>query len=93
MTSFKKVPLTEKEKKKKEDEFLKMTEGSTEKVIIKREVKEKEAVKGIYIRAPLSYWEDLQEVVLLTGISMNAVCLELLRPGLKKKLRELKEEY
>jgi len=30
--------------------------------------------------------------MVLTGLSMNAVCLELLRPAIKRKLREIKND-
>lgn len=99
---FKKRPEQQKlsvaEKKAMEDRFLNLesTEPSSipETKKIKEHVKkEKEPIKSIFIRAPQSYWEDLQEIVNITGISMNAVCLELLRPAIKKKLRSLSEEY
>tara|TARA_Y100000588_G_scaffold390462_1_gene496034 strand:- start:1624 stop:1911 length:288 start_codon:yes stop_codon:yes gene_type:complete len=90
-SSFSKTPLTLEEKKKKEQEFLSFDKTNNEdsKPVRKRE---KEPVKSIFIRAPESFWEDLHEIVNLTGLSMNAVCLELLRPSIKRKLRELREE-
>ncbi len=45
--------------------------------------------KAILIRAPESYLKDLKEISHLTGLSVNAVCLELLRIGIKERLREL----
>ena len=92
-TSFKKTPLSPEEKKIKEREFLSFDKTQENNVINNSKKKEKESIKTIYIRAPESYWNDIQEIVNLTGISMNAVCLELLRPAIKRKLKELKDEY
>lgn len=91
-SSFKKTPLSPEEKLAKEKEFLSFDKvpdhnGNDE----QKKKLEKEPVKSIFIRAPESYKNDLEEIVNITGISMNAVCLELLRPAIKKKLKELKE--
>ena len=88
--AFKKTPLTQAEKDKKERDFISFTKADNENSEISRATKE--PTKTLYLRAPESYWNDIQEVMNLTGLSMNAVCLELLRPALRKKLRELKEE-
>lgn len=90
--TFKKNPLSPEEKLAKEKAFLSFDKvsNSSEPEEKKRKA-EKEPVKSIFIRAPESYKNDLEEIVNITGISMNAVCLELLRPAIKKKLRELKE--
>jgi hypothetical protein len=47
--------------------------------------------RSLFIRAPAYYYHDIQDIVKMTGLSMNAVCLELLRPAIKAKLKELKE--
>lgn len=52
----------------------------------------KEKVKPVYLRAPESLWKDIHEIMARTGLSMNAICLELLRPEIKRKLKELKED-
>lgn len=90
MNKFSKPPLTQKEKEKKAREFLTFTEFLDKKNDYKK--KEKEPTKILYLRAPESYWKDLREITILTGLSMNAVCLELLRPIIKKKLREIKND-
>lgn len=88
---FRKTPLTQDEKDKKEQAFLTFEQGSMERPDdIKRAVKE--PTKTLYLRAPASYWHDIQEIMALSGLSMNAVCLELLRPAIRKKLKELKED-
>lgn len=48
--------------------------------------------KAILIRAPENYLEELKEISHFTGLSVNAVCLELLRIGIKERLRELKDK-
>lgn len=87
---FKKTPLTQAEKDQKERAFVSLDNGSSNKPEVSRSVKE--PTKTLYLRAPESYWNDIQEIMNLTGLSMNAVCIELLRPALRKKIRELKEE-
>ena len=90
-SSFSRPPLTPEEKKIKEKEFLSFDKTKPEQTTsIKK--REKEPVKAIFIRAPESYLEDIHEIVNLTGLTMNAVCLELLRPAIKRKLKELKED-
>lgn len=90
MSKFTKPPLTQREKDKKTDEFLEFINYSKKSSDI-IELK-KEPVKTLYLRAPESYWKDIREIMNLTGLSMNAVCLELLRPAIKRKLREIKND-
>lgn len=91
-SQFKKPPLSPEQKLEREKQFLSFDKipNSNNSNEIKKKT-EKEPVKTIFIRAPESYKNDLEEIVNLTGISLNAVCLELLRPAIKKKLREIKE--
>ncbi len=90
---FTKPPLTLEEKERKANEFIQLSDlnvisdENTDKII----PQQKEPIKTLYLRAPQSYWEDIQEIMALTGLSMNAVCLELLRPAIKRKLKEIKE--
>lgn len=91
MTKFSKPPLTQKEKEKKAREFLNFTDFVDNKNDYYKNTG-KEPVKILYLRAPESYWKDIREITILTGLSMNAVCLELLRPVIKKKLREIKND-
>ncbi len=85
-----KTPLSQAEKDQKEKEFISFDKGTPDKQETSRSLKE--ATKTLYLRAPESYWNDIQEIMNLTGLSMNAVCIELLRPAIRKKIRELKEE-
>jgi predicted DNA-binding ribbon-helix-helix protein len=53
--------------------------------------KEKKVViKHIHIRAPESYYYELQKIAENSGLSINSLCLELLRDGIKVRLKEMK---
>lgn len=92
-SKFSKPPLTVKEREKKLEEFINLSDSapSSKKKIDKKRL-EKEKTKPVYLRAPKSLWEDIHEIMARTGLSMNAICLELLRPEIKRKLKELKED-
>lgn len=90
MNKFSKPPLTQKEKERKAKEFLNFIDFSDNKSNLEKN--EKESIKILYLRIPESYWNDLKEITILTGLSMNAVCLELLRSVIRKKLREIKND-
>jgi hypothetical protein len=94
MTSFKKPPLTTIEKERKAEEFINYVAEitpsvQTPKIIV---TPKKEATKTVILRMPESFKYDINEITSFTGLSFNAVCLELLRPAIKKKLKELKED-
>lgn len=89
MNKFSKPPLTQREKDKKAKEFLTFIDNVSNN-FYNHSVKE--PTKILYLRAPESYWKDIKEIMNLTGLSMNAVCLELLRPAIKRKLREIKND-
>ena len=93
---FNKTPLSPLEKEKKAEEFLGFLEVPISDQKITKSEKagrklEKEEMKSFLLRIPFNLFEDLKEISALTGISINAICLELLRPVAKKKLREIKE--
>lgn len=58
----------------------------------KRLLPGKEPLKTLYLRLPMSFWEDIQSISDLTGLSMNSVCVDLLRPAIKAKLKQLEDE-
>lgn len=58
----------------------------------KKSLPGKEPLKTLYLRIPMSFWEDIQSIADLTGLSMNSVCIDLLRPAIKAKLKLLQEE-
>ena len=91
MNKFSKPPLTQREKDKKAKEFLTFIDFTNKTTNLNYNIK-KEPTKTLYLRAPESYWKDIKEIMNLTGLSMNAVCLELLRPAIKRKLREIKND-
>jgi predicted HicB family RNase H-like nuclease len=43
------------------------------------------------LRFPKSLAEDLAEISAKSGLSMNAICIHLLRSAVKQKLKEVKE--
>lgn len=89
---FSKPPLDEKENRMKA--FVNLTDSQIsvattqqpEKIIPK-----KERTKSLYFRVPESLWNDIHEITTITGLSMKAILLALLRPEIKRKLKELKE--
>ena len=87
--SFNLPPLSEEEKERKAEAFLDLVDTRVvdHKPTRTRFVKEKQ--KPMIIRFPISLLEDIREISALTGVSMNSVCLELLRPAVKKRLKEL----
>lgn len=87
--TFKKPPLTAEEKLEKEKAFLGY-DNIPKNIERKKGAAKKEPSKVLFIRAPESFWNNLQEIVELTGLTQNAVCLDLLRTAIKKKLIELK---
>lgn len=90
---FNKVPLSPLEKEKKAEEFIGFLDAP--KTFLPQRVTErkleKEEMKAFPLRVPFTLFQDLKEIAALTGISINAVCLELLRPVIKRKLKEIKE--
>ncbi|WP_010304107.1 hypothetical protein [Candidatus Odyssella thessalonicensis] len=91
--SFNKPPLSPSEKEKKAEAFIGFLDTSP--MPVKRQsserVLEKEKTKSFVLRVPESLYMDLKEIAALTSISINSICLELLRPSIKKKLKELKD--
>jgi hypothetical protein len=91
MTNFKKPPLTSAEKEKKAENFINFVEEKKTPIEPMREkeppILRKEAVKSVLLRMPESFKIDIQEIMIMTGLSFNSVCLELLRTSIKKKLK------
>lgn len=89
---FSKPPVSDEEREKKLEAFINFSDLPTEKKAVSVDKPKKEKSKPVYLRAPESLWEDIHEIMARTGLSMNAICLELLRPEIKRKLKELKED-
>lgn len=49
--------------------------------------------KGLCLKVPESRWHELHELMDLTGLTMNALCNEFIRVGIKEKMKDLKEDY
>ena len=94
-SKFTKPPLSALEKEKKAEEFLNFLPSRQVKNIVEEKTQlrvfKKEEVKALALRFPKSLAEDITEISAITGLSMNAVCVELLRPAAKQKLKDLKE--
>jgi len=91
-SKFSTPPMTDEEREKKAEAFISFSEEIIRVKEVFTEKPRKEKAKPIYLRAPESLWEDIHEIMARTGLSMNAICLDLLRPEIKRKLRELKED-
>ena len=84
--------LTPEEKERKAESFLNFMDVRARESVVSTERKiEKEVTKGFAFRIPETLFDDLREISNLTGISINSICLELIRPSIKKKLKDLKE--
>ena len=90
---FSKPPITDEEREKKAEAFINLFDEQLNKKESHIDKLKKEKTKPIYLRAPGSLWEDIHEIMVRTGLSMNAICLELLRPEIKRKLKELREDW
>lgn len=97
-SKFLKLPLSSVEKEKKAEEFLNFSTSQdtkqTELIYQPAQnirVLKKEPVKPLALRFPKTLADDIAEISAITGLSMNAICVELLRPAAKLKLKELKE--
>jgi len=93
-SKFHKPPLSNTEKEKKAEEFLGFLDSkniNNKKNNLVRNF-EKEQISCFTFRVPQTLHDDLKEITALTGISINAICLELLRPNIKRKLKELKND-
>lgn len=55
-------------------------------------IEKKISKKNLNLRVPESCWRDIREIMKITGLSMNAICIDILRPGVKRKLSEVKNE-
>lgn len=79
-------------KEKKEREFVDFGLSKKEHKRVKIEIPKKEVMKSVCLRFPEGLYQDMKHLVAVTGISMNAICLEILRPTIKKKLKEIVNE-
>jgi hypothetical protein len=93
--NFKKPPLSQLEKEKLAENFINQTPADfyekKETSVVEKRVLEKEDTQNLVVRLPMTVHANVKEISNITGMSMNAVCLNLLRPGAKNKLEELKK--
>lgn len=87
---FNKPPkYTSDDKEKKAEAFISFMDKAPPKERERVRAKEKEPVRLTSLRLPISLLEDLKEISNITGLSINSICMEILRPAIKKKLKEL----
>jgi hypothetical protein len=91
-SKFTNPPLTDEEREKKLEAFINLSDRPASKKETEQKKPKKEKTKPVYLRAPESLWDDIHEIMARTGLSMNAICLDLLRPEIKRKLKELRED-
>ncbi|HRH92433.1 MAG TPA: hypothetical protein PLW01_11025 [Agitococcus sp.] len=82
---FSKAPVTLEDKEKLATKFMEASD-STQKTAVKQKA------KPLYLRVPESFLNNIKEICNITGLSQNAICLDILRPAIKKRLQELKDE-
>jgi len=96
MGKFLKPPIRSKEKEKKAEEFLDLSENTgsdnLRTKVNQSRVSNVEKCQNFLLRMPASLYDDVKEIHFITGMSMNAICLDVLRSNIKRKLREMKEE-
>lgn len=80
------------DKEKKAEAFISFMDSVSAKTTKRERITQKETVRLTSLRLPASLLDDLKEVSHMTGISVNAICIEILRPTIKKKLKELIDE-
>ena len=90
-SKFNKAPLSIDEKEKKAEEFLGFLDNPISVETRKEKKLKKEETKTFVLRIPITLFDELKEIAAYTNISINSICLELLRPGVKKKLKELQD--
>lgn len=55
-----------------------------------KETRGKKSVEYIHIRVPLTLKKDLETLKKKTGVNINSLCLEILWPAVKQRLKEIK---
>ena len=93
-SKFSKPPMTDEEKEKKLNAFLNLSEAAGAANSAEKPEglpPKKEESKTLYLRVPESLWADIHELMLRSGLSMNAICIDLLRPGVRQRLKDIKD--
>ncbi len=97
-SKFEKPPkiLTQKEKEQIAKDFISKAEGGDKEhqpseVSTTPKKGQSRSMKYVHIRILETVWNDIQQVVNDTGLSMNAVCANILRKGIKDWRKELDE--
>ena len=93
---FTKAPLSPEDKEKKAEEFVSMMMPMVKKQDVpkQQEVKPvtyKDPTVNYALRLPKKIYSDLKDLSNLTGLSINSICIEILRVSVKEKLKEFQE--
>ncbi len=92
---FTKAPLSAEDKEKKAEEFVSMMPTIKQQDIQKQQqVKHttyKDSTVNYALRLPKRIYSDLRDLSNLTGLSINSICIEILRVSVKEKLKEFNE--
>lgn len=80
---FSKAPLSPKDKERKAEEFIGFLDAPKE--------QPRKEMKPFLLQMPITLFNDLKEISVLTGTSINAICREMLRTNVRKKLQEIKD--
>lgn len=83
--------MTSKERKKKEEDFMNASEVAQKTSLAEKPKKKKQKMIPMHIRVTEELYNEIHEIMNSTGLTMNAICLEILRPAIKRKLKELDE--
>ena len=86
---FSKPPLSQKEREKLEKKFLDGANPDAQEEHEEPEEVEELKIKTLIIRAPESYHKNILKIRKVTGMTINGICLELLWPAIKQKLKDL----
>lgn len=59
-------------------------------ITMAKDAKSKKDVEYIHIRVPITLKKDLEKIKESTGVNINSLCLEILWPAVKQRLKEIK---
>lgn len=95
---FTKPPLSNEDKEKRAEEFISMVPGGRPHHQVPEPQKQntrvttKDKMLKFSFRVPSGIYEDLKEISYITGISINSICIEILRGSVRDKLKDLKSD-
>ncbi len=93
---FAKPPLSVEDKEKKAEDFVNMMPVTKSRHIPDESLEtkrttSKDSTVNYSLRLPQKLYDDIKELSNLTSLSINSICIEILRVGAKEKLKEFIE--